>query len=217
MGKPWAKDMVHVAFGMVSLEEGTMSTRKGKVVFLEDVINKCCEKALEVINQKNPDLEGKEEISKAVGVGAVIFGALSSGRIKDIVFSYDKVLNFDGETGPYCQYTYARSASVLRKADKFSDFTFDSKYSLNEDEYNLVSLLAKYPETVKLSAERYEPSLITRYAVDVSEAYNKFYFNCKILGEEKRVEDYRLALTYATKTVLKNALSLLGITTPEKM
>ena len=215
MGKPWAKDMVHVAFGMVSLEEGTMSTRKGKVVFLEDVINKCCEKALSIINEKNPDLENKQETANAVGTGAVIFGALSSGRIKDIVFSYDKVLNFDGETGPYCQYTYARASSVMKKAGEFSGYTVPEV--LSDDEYALISTLASYPEVVSLSAERYEPSVITRYAVDLSEAFNKFYFNCKILGEEEAVKNFRLALTLATKTVLKNALSLLGIKTPEKM
>ena len=215
LGKPWAKDMVHVAFGMVSLEEGTMSTRKGKVVFLEDVINKCCEKALSVIDEKNPDLENKEETAKAVGVGAVIFGALSSSRIKDIVFSYDKVLNFDGETGPYCQYTYARALSVLRKGGEIGKYS--ENYELNDQEYDLLSLLANYPEIVKQSAEKYEPSLITRFAVDVSEAFNKFYFDCKILGEEEEVKNFRLALTFATKTVIKNALSLLGIKAPEKM
>ncbi len=215
MGKPWAKDMVHVAFGMVSLEEGTMSTRKGKVVFLEDVINKCCEKALSIINEKNPDLENKQETANAVGTGAVIFGALSSGRIKDIVFSYDKVLNFDGETGPYCQYTYARASSVMKKAGEFNSYTVPEV--LSDDEYALISTLASYPEVVSLSAERYEPSVITRYAVDLSEAFNKFYFNCKILGEEETVKNFRLALTLSTKTVLKNALSLLGIKTPEKM
>lgn len=215
MGKPWAKDMVHVAFGMVSLEEGTMSTRKGKVVFLEDVINKCCEKALSIINEKNPDLENKQETANAVGTGAVIFGALSSGRIKDIVFSYDKVLNFDGETGPYCQYTYARASSVMKKAGEFNSYTVPK--ILSDDEYALISTLASYPEVVSLSAERYEPSVITRYAVDLSEAFNKFYFNCKILGEEETIKNFRLALTLSTKTVLKNALSLLGIKTPEKM
>ena len=215
MGKPWAKDMVHVAFGMVSLEEGTMSTRKGKVVFLEDVINKCCEKALSIINEKNPDLEDKEETAKAVGTGAVIFGALSSSRIKDIVFSYDKVLNFDGETGPYCQYTYARASSVMKKAGEFNGYIVPN--NLSDDEYALISALASYSEVINLSAERYEPSIITRYAVDLSEAFNKFYFDCKILGENEEVKNFRLALTLATKTVLKNALSLLGIKTPEKM
>ena len=214
LGKPWAKDMVHVAFGMVSLEEGTMSTRKGKVVFLEDVINKCCEKALAVINDKNPNLDGKEEVAKAVGTGAVIFGALSSSRIKDIVFSYDKVLNFEGETGPYCQYTYARTASVLKKGGEIGDY---SGYELKDQEYELLTELARFPEVLIQSAEKYEPSMITRYAVDVCEAFNKFYFDLKILGEEEVTKNFRLALTKATSTVIKNALTLLGIKAPEQM
>ncbi len=214
LGKPWAKDMEHVAFGMVSLEEGTMSTRKGNVVLLEDVISKCKEKAYQIINQKNPDLVNKEEIASQVGVGAVIFGALSSGRIKDIVFSYDKVLNFDGETGPYCQYTYARCSSVLKKGGEIGEYKINS---LNEDEYDLVNELQKFPSIVISSHEKYEPSMITRYAVDLSEAYNKFYFNCKIIGEEENVKNYRLAITKATMTTLKNALALLGIKTPERM
>ena len=214
MGKPWAKDMVHVAFGMVSLEEGTMSTRKGKVVFLEDVIHKCCEKALAVINDKNPNLEGKEEVARKVGTGAVIFGALSSSRIKDIVFSYDKVLNFEGETGPYCQYTYARTMSVLRKGGEIGDY---SGYELKEQEYELLTELGRFPEVLVQSAEKYEPSMITRYLVDVCGAFNKFYFDYKILGEEETTKNFRLALTRATNHVIKNALTLLGIEAPEKM
>ncbi|MBO5713569.1 MAG: arginine--tRNA ligase [Clostridia bacterium] len=214
MNKPWAKDMVHVAFGMVSLEEGTMSTRKGKVVFLEDVINKCVEKAYAIINDKNPNLENKEEVAKAVGTGAVIFGALSSSRIKDIVFSYDKVLNFDGETGPYVQYTYARCESVLKKAGEIGEYNYTNLLPI---EYDLVALLTKFPQVVLTASEKYEPSMVTRYAVDVASCFNKFYFDCKILGEEENVKNFRLALTKATKTVIKNALSLLGIKTPEKM
>ncbi len=214
LGKPWAKDMEHIAFGMVSLEQGTMSTRKGNVVFLEDVINKCNEKAYEIINEKNPQLENKEETAKAVGTGAVIFGALSNSRIKDIVFSYDKVLNFDGETGPYCQYTYARCSSVLSKAGEVGNYKVGE---LNEVEYNLFNELQKFPSVVVSAKDKNEPSLITRYAVDLSKAFNKFYFDCKILGAEEEVKNLRLALTKATKTVLKNSLSLLGIKTPEKM
>ena len=214
MGKPWAKDMIHVAFGMVSLEEGTMSTRKGKVVFLEDVINKCVEKAYDIINDKNPNLENKLDVAKAVGTGAVIFGALSSSRIKDIVFSYDKVLNFDGETGPYVQYTYARCESVLKKAGAVGEYDYNNLLPI---EYDLVALLTKFPQVVLTASEKYEPSMVTRYAVDVASCFNKFYFDCKILGEEDNVKNFRLALTKATKTVIKNALSLLGIKTPNKM
>lgn len=214
MGKEWAKDMVHVSFGMVSLEDGAMSTREGKVVLLEDVLNKAVEKCLNIINEKNPNLEDKENVAEIVGIGAVIFGTLFSGRIKDITFSYDKMLNFDGETGPYVQYTCARCKSVLRKSGEFKDYKVTC---INDDEYALTMLLARFPEIVKQSAEKYEPSLITRYSVDLAEAYNKFYFDYRILGEEDDVKNYRLALTNATLYVLSSALKLLGISVPEKM
>ncbi|HBF44743.1 MAG TPA: arginine--tRNA ligase [Clostridiales bacterium] len=214
MGKEWAKDMVHVSFGMVSLEDGAMSTREGKVVLLEDVLNKAVEKCLNIINEKNPNLEDKENVAEIVGIGAVIFGTLFSGRIKDITFSYDKMLNFDGETGPYVQYTCARCKSVLRKSGEIKDYKVTS---VNDDEYALTTLLARFPEIVKQSAEKYEPSIITRYSVDLAEAYNKFYFDYRILGEEDDVKNYRLALTSATLYVLSSALRLLGISVPKKM
>ena len=215
LGKPWAKDMEHVAFGMVSLEDGTMSTRKGKVILLEDVINKCVEKAYSIIDEKNPTLENKEQVAEAVGTGAVIFGALINSRIKDIVFSYDKVLNFEGETAPYVQYTYARCVSLLQKADnKIGNYKIDN---LLKQEYDLISMLSKFEEVVLSSSEKNEPSLVTRYVVDVASLFNKFYFDCKILGEEDNIKNFRLALTKATMTVIKNALSLLGIKTPQKM
>ena len=215
MGKDWAKDLVHVAYGMVSLEEGTMSTRKGNVVFLEDVINKCIEKAYKIIDDKNPDLENKEDVAQKVGVGAVIFGALYNNKIKDIVFSYDKVLNFDGETSVYVQYTCARANSVLQKGGTPTEFTIPE---LTAEEIELVKALATLPETVQNAAEKYEPSFIARYAVDVAQKFNKFYFNCKILAaESEEVKNFRLALTDATMQALKNAFKLLGIGIPDKM
>ena len=219
MGKPWAKDLIHVAYGMVSLldENGNqvaMSTRNGTVVLLEDVLNKCHEKCLEVIEKKNPDLEDKEEIARQVGTGAVIFAALSNSKIKDIAFSYDKILNFDGETGPYVQYTAARIKSVLRKAGKSGGYTINE---INEDEYALISALAAFPETVAAAADKLEPFFITRYAIELSSLYNKFYFEHKILGSEENAKNFRIALSEATLTVLTNALTLLGIKTPERM
>lgn len=215
MGKEWAKDLVHVAYGMVSLEEGTMSTRKGNVVFLEDVINKCIEKAYKIIDDKNPDLENKEDVAQKVGVGAVIFGALYNNKIKDIVFSYDKVLNFDGETSVYVQYTCARANSVLQKGGTPTEYTIPE---LTAEEIELVKALATLPETVQNAAEKYEPSFIARYAVDVAQKFNKFYFNCKILAAESEdVKNFRLALTDATMQALKNAFKLLGIGIPDKM
>ena len=222
MGKDWAKDLVHVAYGMVSLEEGTMSTRKGNVVFLEDVIRRCIEKAYEIISEKNPSLQGEEKakIAEQVGVGAVIFGALYNSKIKDIVFSYDKVLNFDGETSVYVQYTCARAKSVLQKAgaaaEKSRGYTLD--FALNEAETDLAKALADFPDTVREAAEKYEPSFIARYAVDLSQKFNKFYFDCKILSaEDENKKVFRLDLTAATARVLTNAFALLGISMPDKM
>jgi len=215
MGKDWAKDLVHVAYGMVSLEEGTMSTRKGNVVFLEDVINKCIEKAYTIIDEKNPNLADKEDVAKMVGVGAVIFGALYNNKIKDIVFSYDKVLNFDGETSVYVQYTYARANSVVQKGGEAKAYKMPA---LDATEIELVKALATFPDTVRLAAEKYEPSYIARFAVDVAQKFNKFYFDCKILSaEDEDVKNFRLALTAATKQALKNAFALLGIGMPDKM
>ncbi len=216
MGKPWAKDLVHVAYGMVSLENGAMSTRKGHVVLLEDVLSRCYEKALEVINEKNPSLQNKEQTAMEVGVGAAVFGMLYNNKIKDVVFSYDKVLNFDGETAPYCQYTVARCNSVISRAGE--DGGFDWKdITVNDDEFNLCSVLETFPDVVKNAAEKYEPCYIARFAVDLSKAFNKFYFDCKIISTEKSQTAYRVMLTKATRYALKNALALLGVKTPEKM
>ena len=215
MGKDWAQDLVHVAYGMVSLEEGTMSTRKGNVVFLEDVINKCIEKAYTIIDEKNPELENKADVAQKVGVGAVIFGALYNNKIKDIVFSYDKVLNFDGETSVYVQYTCARANSVLQKGGFVSEYEIPE---LSAEEIELVKAIATFPETVQSAAEKYEPSFIARFAVDVAQKFNKFYFNCKILAaEDEKTKNFRLALTNATLQALKNAFTLLGIGIPDKM
>ena len=215
MGKEWSKDLVHVAYGMVSLEEGTMSTRKGNVVFLEDVIAKCIEKAYTIIDEKNPNLDNKMDVAQKVGVGAVIFGALYNNKIKDIVFSYDKVLNFDGETSVYVQYTCARANSVLQKGGIPTSYEIPT---LTAEEIELVKALAVFPETVRASAEKYEPSLIARFAVDVAQKFNKFYFDCKILtAEDEKSKNFRLALTNATLQALKNAFALLGIGIPDKM
>ncbi len=214
MGKEWAKDLVHVAYGMVSLEDGAMSTRKGKVVWLEDVISRCVDKAYKIIDEKNPTLENKEEIARQVGVGAVIFGALYNNKIKDIVFSYDKVLSFEGETSVYVQYTCARANSVLTKAGTYS---YPQNYEPNAQEYEVVKAIANFGNTVLAAAENYEPSYVTRFAVDLAQKFNKFYIDCKILTEEGATRDFRLALTDATLTTLKNALKLLGIGVPEKM
>ena len=215
MGKPWAKDLVHVAYGMVSLESGAMSTREGKVVLLEDVINKTIEKAYRVIEEKNPDIPDKEATARAVGTGAVIFGALCNNKIKDIVFSYDRVLSFEGETCPYVQYTVARCNSVLKKCGETKSFVVPEK--IEEEEYGVVSVLAKFPEVVSSAAEKYEPSLVTRYALDLATAFNKFYIACKIATDDENIRNFRLNIAKAVKITLTNALALLGIETVEQM
>lgn len=214
MGKPWAKDMVHVSYGMVSLESGSMSTREGNVVLLEDVINKTVEKAYKVIEEKNPALKDKEETARAVGTGAVIFGALSNNKIKDIVFSYDRVLSFEGETCPYVLYTVARCNSVIEKVSGKKEFSVPV---LNDSEYAVISVLGRFSETVVSAAEKYEPSFITRYAIDLAKAFNKFYIDCKIATEDENLKSFRLSLVGAVKTTLTNALTLLGIKTVKEM
>lgn len=215
LGEPWAKDMVHVEFGMVSLEDGAMSTRHGHVVLLEDVINKTIEKARAIIEEKNPDLSDKEDVAEKVGVGAVVFGALSSGRIKDITFSYDKVLSFEGETGPYVQYTVARCNSVLKKGENIT--AYGEVESVCDEEFALVTQLETLPSVIKAAAEKYEPFLVTRFALDTAKAFNKFYFDCKIVSDDIERTAFRLKLTKATQICLTTALTLLGIKAPEKM
>lgn len=216
MGKEWAKDLVHVAYGMVSLEDGAMSTRKGKVVWLEDVISKCVQKAYAVIDEKNPDLEHKDEIAEKVGLGAVIFGALYNNKIKDITFSYDKVLSFEGETSVYVQYTCARANSVVAKAQA-EKVALPENFSVNAQEFEVIKALAAFPDTVREAAEKYEPCYIARYAVDLAQKFNKFYIDCKILSAEENAKGLRIEITRATLQTLTNALGLLGIGVPDKM
>ncbi|QEK12478.1 arginine--tRNA ligase [Crassaminicella thermophila] len=217
MGYEWAKDCIHVPFGLVSLEEGTMSTRKGRVVFLEDVLKKAVEKTKEIIGEKNANLENIDETAKQVGIGAVVFQELSNNRIKDYTFSWDRTLNFDGETGPYVQYTHARACSVLRKAQVTIDENVDYGLLSNEDAMDLVRLIQMFPATVEEAARKYEPSIVTRYIVDVAQAFNRFYHNSPIIVEDKELQKARLALVYAAKQTIKNGLGLLGIAAPERM
>lgn len=215
MGEPWAKDLEHINFGMVSLEDGAMSSRQGNVVYLEDVLNKSVEKALTIITEKNPALQGKEQIAEQVGVGAVVFSALINNRIKDIVFSYDKVLNFDGETCPYVQYTHARCCSILEKAGEPDLAKADFAELGNAHE--LISALAAFPEMIKTAADKREPSFVTRHVVDICELFNKYYIDNRIIDAPDAIKNARLALTKATKQVIASSLALLGIAAPTKM
>lgn len=215
MGYPWAKDLEHIAFGMVSLPDGAIKSRAGNVVFLEDVLNRAVEKSLQVITEKSPDLENKKEIAEQVGVGAVIFSVLYNNRIKDIVFNYDKVLNFDGETGPYVQYTHARCCSVLAKGE----FGEEKDYSAldNEESVEVVKLLDTFPDAVREAADKREPCVLSRHIVELAKAYNKFYLAHRIINAPEGAKNVRLMLTSAVRQVIKNGLTLLGMGAPEKM
>ena len=217
MGYDWVKDCVHVNFGMVSMEEGTLSTRHGNVVYLEDVLNASIEKTLEIIKEKSPDLEDKEAAARAVGVGAVVWGILYNSRIKDTSFSWKKMLNFDGETGPYAQYTHARCCSVLRKAGGYDEADIDCTLLSGEAETALVKAIAAFPDTVKAAAEKYEPYLIARAAIEICSRFNKFYYDCRIMGDDMHIRNARLALTDAARICIKNALYLVGLEAPERM
>lgn len=217
MGYDWAKDCVHVPFGMVSLEgQGALSTRKGNVVFLDEVLDTAEKKALDVIEQKSPDLKNKEEIARQVGVGAVVFGALANSRIKDLAFSYDKALSFDGETAPYLQYTHARCCSVIEKAGEV-DAAPDYSVLTDDDSFALATRLVAFDQAVVTAGERYEPSVISGYLLDLAKLYNRFYLSSRILGEPAPVQSARLALTRLTRDVLKTGLGLLLISAPTAM
>ena len=217
MGYDWVKDCVHVNFGMVSMEEGTLSTRHGNVVYLEDVLNASIEKTLEIIKEKSPDLEDKEAAARAVGVGAVVWGILYNSRIKDTSFSWKKMLNFDGETGPYAQYTHARCCSVLRKAGGYDEADIGCTLLSGEAETALVKAIAAFPDTVKAAAEKYEPYLIARAAIEICSRFNKFYYDCRIMDDDMHIRNARLALTDAARICIKNALYLVGLEAPERM
>ena len=217
MGYDFYKDCIHIPFGMVSLKDQTLSTRKGQVVFLEDVLNKAIDKTREIMEDRDSQIEDVEETSKIVGIGAVKFQELYNNRIKDYVFDWDEVLNFDGETGPYVQYTYARAKSVLRKADFSEAKTKDFTKISSDEEFALVKSLANFKDVVIKACEKYEPSLITRHTTEIAKNFNKFYNACQINVDDEKLKEERLALTYATSIVINTALGLLGIKTVEQM
>ncbi|MCH5279251.1 MAG: arginine--tRNA ligase [Christensenellaceae bacterium] len=223
MGYEWAKDCVHVNFGMISMEDMTFSTRKGNAIYLEDVLNAAIEKTLEIIKVKSPNLENKEEVARKVGIGALVFSVLYNGRIKDYTFSWDKSLNFDGETGPYAQYTYARSCSVLRKAAELygeaeTDIeNIDFSVLCDPASAALLRAIDALPETIKQAAEKYEPYLISRGVIEICSCFNKFYYDNRIMDDDPAVSNARLALTKAASIAIRTGLFLVGLEAPEKM
>ncbi|MCI5661901.1 MAG: arginine--tRNA ligase [Clostridia bacterium] len=216
MGYDWYSKCEHVAFGMVSFEGQTLSTREGRIVYLEDLLNTSIQKARAIIEEKSPDLENKDEVAKQIGVGAVVFFALYNNRIKDIDFWWDRALNFDGETGPYVMYTHARACSVLRKAGE-CDAEPDYSALADPEAQDVVRLLGQFPEVAKAALVRSEPSMITRYSVDLAQAYNKFYYERKVMVDEPGVRAARIQLTRATRDLLRLSLNLIGITAPTRM
>lgn len=217
MGYEWYKDMIHVQFGMVALEEGTMSTRKGRVVFLEDVLNQAIERTRQIIDEKNPEAENIDEVAKAVGVGAVVFQELSNSRIKDYTFSWDRTLSFEGETGPYVQYTHARCCAVLRKAGQLVSADINYELLSDQDAADVLSVLENFNKSIMTAMNKNEPHIVTRFVLDLAQAFNKFYHNSPILVEDADLRAARLALVEATRQTIENALKILGMKAPQKM
>ena len=214
----YTKGLKHVPFGMVSLPTGKMSTREGNIVKLEELLNESIARAKEIIEEKNPELEDKDEVAKKVGVGAVIFNDLSNSRIKDEVFDWNQILNFQGETGPYVQYTYVRTKSVLEKAGympTIEEIKFDKL--LDEASKNIIKLIYNFENILIQVTEKEEPSILSRYLIDLAKAFSNFYNGNKILVEDKDIQNARVYLTYAVGKVLKTGAKLLGIEMPNKM
>ena len=208
---------VHVAFGMISYEGETLSTRKGNVVYLEELLHQAIDKAMEIIEEKSPNLENKEEVAKQVGIGAVVYTDLSNSRIKDIDFRWDRALNFDGESGPYVQYTHARCCSLLRKAEGMELPEMQADALTNDEAQALLRLISRFPDVILEAADKYEPSMITRAVTDIAQAYNRFYYEHRILDDDPAGTAARVALTRATRDVIRTGLYLIGIEAPERM
>lgn len=218
MGYDWAKDLVHVPYGTVSINGSKLSTRAGNVVVLKELFAESIEKVSEIMTEKNPDIENKDQIAEAVGVGAIVFYYLSNSRIKDINFVLEDALNFDGNTGPYAQYTYARTCSIISKAGGVPDVTLDASSFTDVSEIELAKTLSIFPEKVLAAIADYEPSVITRYILDVCAAFNHFYHECQIVtAPDPKVRDLRVALTAAVKNVLGAAFGLICMKKTEKI
>ncbi|MFC6464456.1 arginine--tRNA ligase [Marinilactibacillus sp. GCM10026970] len=216
MGYDWAENIHHIPFGLITKDGKKLSTRKGKVVLLEEVLNEASSLALQQIEDKNPSLENKEVVAEQVGVGAVVFHDLKNDRLNNFDFTIEEVVQFEGETGPYVQYTRARGLSILKKAEKES-FSTSEQYSLNDSySWEVVKLIQEFPETLIRAYKQYEPSIIAKHSIHLSQAFNKFYANVRVLDEHPEKES-RLALVYAVTELLKQDLTILGVETPDKM
>lgn len=219
LGNEWAKDeLVHIPYGLVSLEGAKLSTRSGNVIYAEDILLEAISKIKEIIEEKNPNIPDKEETAKKIGVGAVLFNDLYNQRIKDVSFKWEKLLNFDGETGPYVQYTYARCSSIIRKVDDFvAGNPIDYSLLTDAESLDLLKEISRFPKIIFDASEKYEPSVVARFAVDVAQSFNKFYNANRINVEEKNIRDARMTMVHLTRKTIKDALLLLGIECPEQM
>ena len=218
LDEKYTNGLEHVAFGMVLLPTGKMSTREGTSVKLSDLLNESISRAKDIIEQKNPELENKDEVAKKVGVGAVIFNDLANSRVKDEIFDWDTILNFQGETGPYIQYTYVRTKSVIEKAGGVPEIS-EVNTELLQDEYSirLAKLIYGFQDVLVQVTDKNEPSILSRYLIDVAKAYSNFYNENKIINDDKTLQDARVYLTYSVGRILKTGAELLGIEMPDKM
>ncbi len=218
LDEKYIKGLKHIPFGMVLLPTGKMSTREGNIIKLEELLQEAIERAKKIIEEKNPDLENKEEVAKRVGIGAVIFNDLANSRIKDEIFDWDQILNFQGETGPYIQYTYVRTKSVLEKAGYLPKIEEVKEEKLN-DEYsiNIIKLIYSFQDTLVQVTKKDEPSILARYLLDLAKAFSVFYNENKIILEDKELQNARIYLTYMVGKVLKLGANLLGMEMPDKM
>jgi arginyl-tRNA synthetase len=218
MGYDWSQNLVHIPYGLVSLEGAKLSTRTGNIIYAQDILSEAIERSACMIELKNPLLKDKASVAKQVGMGAVVFHDLFNQRIKNVDFCWEDVLNFEGSTGPYIQYTYARAKSILRKVGaevKLQDV--NANYLVDEVSYNLVKTIALYPEKISEAAERYEPSVLARYIISLASAFNKFYHDCNIISAEQGVKNARLQVVELTKKIIAEAMGLLGIECPQEM
>lgn len=214
----YTNGLEHVPFGMVRLKTGKMSTREGNIIKLEDLLNEAISRALKVVEEKNERLQDKEEVAKKVGLGAVIFNDLSNSRIKDEIFDWDTMLSFQGETGPYVQYIYVRTKSVLEKAGYVPEFKDINVNNLSDEaSFNIVKIISNFADTLKQVVDKNEPSILARYLIELSQSFSSFYNNNKIIGEDKEKQDARLYLTYVVGNILKTGANLLGIEMPDRM
>lgn len=218
MGHDWADTCSHVPFGLINFKGMKMSTRKGNVIFLEEVLDRAVEMTGAIIEEKNPDLPNKAQIAEDVGIGAIIYADLDSRRTRDVVFDWEEILNFSGETGPYIQYTHARYCSVLRKyGQEIPPPDVDLTLLSEPEAIEVVKRIEEFPKVIERAAENDEPSLIASYLIELCTAANRFYNACRVVSEDEALTQARVTLVYAIKTVLKNGLALLGIKAPEEM